>query len=189
MNPGKCSLQARGHRRSAITLLEVICVVMVVGFTLGLVTEVFVTQLDVNRRLTASASRAATANSLTHRLRSDLLAASSISVSNRDTDAREAMTIVALDGSAGRTTYSFHRIDRRKVDAERDPAIDQVIVRNNAVGEEHRWTLQAQTVDVEASPAAPSRILLLKFKQNGRSSPGFNRRENSEVSLLTGGEP
>ena len=189
MNSRGHKLQARAHRRRGMTLLEIICVVMVVGFTLGLVTEVFVTQLDVTRRLTASAGRAAAANSLMLRLRSDLLAAATISVSNRPADAEDATTTVAINGLAGKTSCSFHRIDRRVEDAERDPAIDQVIVRTDADGEEHRWTLQAQTIDVEASPAAPSRILLLKFKQNGRSSPGFNRRENLEMSLLTGGEP
>ncbi len=179
----------RVHRRTGITLLEIICVVMVTGFALGLVTEVFVTHLQVNRRLTVSASRAATVNSLTQRLRADFLAARSFIVSKSTPDAADGETSVTISGSNGPTVYRFHRLDRRASEAEQDPAIDQIIARTDAAGDVHQWTLQAQTIDVGPSPAAPSRILVLKFRHNGRSSPGFNRRENLELSLITGAAP
>jgi len=179
----------RCHSRRAVTLLEVICVVMVVGFTLGLMAEAFVSHLSVNRRLTVSAGRASTLNSLTQRLRSDLLSAASLSVSDSATDAGGNVTTLTIKGPTGALTFAFQRVDRRDADAERDPAVDQVIVRTDEAGEVHRWVLQAQTVDVQPSAVAPTRIVTLRFKQNGRSAPGFNRREILDLSLMTGGEP
>lgn len=183
------SNSANCHSRRAVTLLEVICVVMVVGFTLGLVAEAFVSHLSVNRRLTISASRASTVQSLTQRLRSDLLSASTLSVSDPTPDANDTITTLTIRGPTGSLSYTFHRIDRREADADRDPAIDQVIVRTDTEGEAHRWVLRAQTIDVEESNVAPARIVTLRFRQNGRSSPGFNRRENIDLSLMTGGMP
>ena len=179
----------RGRLRRGITLLEIICVVMIAGFALGLVTEVFVTHLQVNRRLTVSASRAATVNSLTQRLRGDLLAAESFTLSKSNPDADDGETSVTIKAPDGPTLYTFHRVDRRTSEAEQDPGIDQVIVRTEAAGEAHQWTLQAQTIEVEPSKVAPSRIVVLKFRQNGRSAPGFNRRENLEISLIAGAAP
>lgn len=173
----------------AVTLLEVICVVMVVGFTLGLISETFVSHLAVNRRLTASAGRAATLQSLTQRMRSDILAAASISVATSTTPDGVAVTTLDVTQQGSAISYAFQRIDRRASDAERDPAVDQVIVRTSPDGEEHRWVLQAQTIDVEPAEVAPARIVTLRFRQNGRSAPGFNRRENLDLSLMTGGTP
>lgn len=188
MNSIRATTCASTHSRPAVTLLEIICVVLVVGFTVGLMTEAFTGHLAVNRRLTASAARASTLHSLTQRLRSDLLSAATFKVSNSSDDGGVVSTLT-VQGSTGATSYAFHRVDRREEDAERDPAVDQVIVRTDANGEEHRWLLQAQTIDVEPSPVAPTRIVTLRFRQNGRSAPGFNRRENLDLSLMTGGIP
>ena len=175
--------------RPAFTITEMISVLMVFAFVLTLVTKVVHTHFDVNRRLTASANRAAAAHSFTHQLRADLLAAESFALEAFTDDHGLITTTVTIGDAANRVTYVFSRIDHADAGADREPAIDQVIQRTRADGDEHRWVLSAQTIDVIASPGAPNRILILKFDDNGPMSPGFNRRERIECAFLTGGPP
>jgi len=183
----KAKRNSRAGRR-AVTLNEVIFVVMSLGFALALVSRVFWTHLEVNRRLTASATRAAAAQSFLHQLRTDLLVATSFKVTASAADAPTKMTTVVINSPAGATSYVFETDKRNDADGDREAGIDQIVVRTDAGGTEHRWVLPAQTVNVLASATAPARVLILRFEDNGPLSAGFNRRESLEVSLLSGGE-
>ena len=174
-------------RRFAFTLTELVFVVVAFGFILGLATQVMRTHLEVNRRLTASAGRAAATQSFQHQVRADLLAASSFTVSTPPSDANLNTTTVTIEAPDGVVTYAFSRLDHADPHADREPGIDQVIVRTDAEGAEHRWTLPSQTVVVQPAATAPTRLLTLAFEDNGPRTAGFIRHERLELSLLAGG--
>jgi len=175
--------------RAAFTLSELISTLVVVVFVLTLVTQVVHTHFDTNRRLTASAGRAAATQSFLHQIRGDLLAAASFTVAASTSDANLITTTATIDTPDGAVTYTFSRVDHTDLHADREPGVDQVIVRTDADGVAHRWTLSSQTVVVQPSPAAPKRILTLAFEDNGPRTVGFIRHERLELSLLVGGSP
>lgn len=205
----------RIHRMPGVTLLEVILVLTIVVFAAWLVGWCMVLQFDTNRRIGQATDRDATARSILHQMRTDLLNATSVAVdgphalpqdwsAEQKSAARPAVTgsgrnlrwrgpgdRVTIHGPGGDTVYQvdvdgpLDRVGEGRADPP-EPAM-QTVTRTAPGGATHVWHVRGQIMRFAPVEGGGDRLLNVRLTHGDAFMTGNERTRRLEATLRVGG--